>query len=432
MRFEIAGLIDATIGEQLQNFAISLGEQFPSQMPTITPDSWLVAFQMLKNAILKLRDKRPKVLFFDELPWFDTHKSGFISAFNNFWNSWASTRQDIKIVICGSSASWMINKVINNKGGLYNRVTRIIKLLPFNLFETELFLRRSGITLDRYSILQLYMCLGGIPHYLKEVKKGESVVQNIANICFTPESILRNEYQNLFPAFFDRSDRHYAIIKALSSKRTGLTRTQLIKKAKLSSGGTTTKIINELIESNFISKTIPFDRQEKDSIYRIEDEFILFYLKFMQGNKIDAKYWYQKASSPSWKIWSGYAFEAVCFKHISQIEQALGISGVYNQVSSWRQLYNGDGAQIDLLIDRSDRVINLIEVKFAPDEYTISKKYHKELISKIEVFRNKTKTRKSLFLTFITTFGLNKNPYALSSVQRELSIDDLFLPNHKF
>ncbi len=430
IKFELTGLNSASKRDQLENFIIALSKKFKTKINLNIPQSWLQAFELLKSYFEEIEDSKPKVIFLDEIPWLDSHKSSFLNAFGSLWNSWAINRPDIKIVICGSSASWMINKVITNRGGLYNRITRRIKLKPFSLYETEIFLRHNRISLDRYSILQLYMVMGGIPHYLKDVERGLSATQNIAKICFSEQGLLRDEYENLFPALFDYAERHYEVINSLSKQKIGLTRNQILETTKLSSGGTTSKVIRELVESDFVSQVIPFDRKEKDSIFRLSDEYILFYLKFMQRKRVglDENYWIQKMNTTSWRSWAGYAFEAICFKHLAQIKQALGISGIYSESSSWRVrgTHQAKGVQIDLLIDRKDQVINLIEIKYSIDQFTISKKYNEELREKLSVFREFTKTRKTLLLTFLTTYGLTQNQYAVSNVQQDLTMDILF------
>jgi len=322
----------------------------------------------------------------------------------------------------------MIRHVVNNKGGLHNRITRMIRLLPFNLKETEEYLQARKVNLDRYQILQLYMVMGGIPHYLKEIKKGESATQAIDRVCFTKDGLLTSEFNNLYHSLFDDAIRHLAIVRVLAKNNAGMTRNEIIEKTDLTSGGTITELLEELIESGFVRDWKPYDKKSKDTIYKLDDEFTHFHLKFManirsSGNGV----WQSFSSGQSWKSWSGVAFERVCLKHIPQLKKELGISGVYTEESAWRYLSgNEKGAQIDLLLDRRDKVINLCEMKYSESEFTIDKTYATTLENKRDVFRSQTKTKKSIFLTFVTTFGITNNEYAKRLIQNSITMNAMF------
>jgi hypothetical protein len=322
----------------------------------------------------------------------------------------------------------MIENVVNNKGGLHNRITRKIRLLPFNLQETEEFLQAWQVNLDRYQILQLYMIMGGIPHYLKEIHKGESSTQAIDRICFTKDGLLESEFKNLYHSLFDDVTRHLAVVRALASNNSGLSRGEIIVKAGLTSGGTITGLLEELIESGFVTAWQPYDKKSRDTIYKLADEFTHFYLKFMEGNRASGDgVWQSFSTGQSWKSWSGIAFERVCLKHIPQLKKALGIAGVHTEESAWRHLpKKGKGAQIDLLLDRKDFVINICEMKYSESEFVIDKGYASELENKRDVFKRETGTKKSLFLILVTTFGVKGNEYFTKLVQNSITMDSLF------
>ena len=430
--FEITGLNKASKAMQLENFAhvLNVRLQETARMPT-PPKSWLQAFFILRQYIENLKRKRKSVVFIDELPWIAKGKSGFLSALENFWNSWASKRNDIILVVCGSAASWMISKIIKSRGGLHNRITRRIRLLPFNLYETETYLRSRNIQLDRYSILQLYMVMGGIPHYLKEIKRGKSAVQNIDDICFSKDGLLLDEFKNLYEALFPKAERYISVIRALAEKPNGMTRNEIIKSCQLTSGGTTTKILESLEESGFIVKYLPIGKNLKLALYKLSDPYSAFYLKFIADSRMKGQgSWIKKSKSPSWKSWSGFSFERLCLAHIAQIKKALGISGVYTEESSWRGNTepDGKGAQIDLIIDRGDNVMNICEIKFSKNLFTINKTYAEGLRHKLFAFQQQTNSRKTLFLTMITTFGLVENLYSTSMVEQHIEMDALFEP----
>lgn len=424
--FYLTGIANVGLMPQLANFYAALVRYFPAYEDKPMPDNWFQVFQLLIKALEESSDTH-KILFFDELPWLDEPKSGFISALEHFWNSWASARRDVILVVCGSAASWMINNLINNKGGLHNRITHRIQLDPFTLAECETYLRQKGGAYSRYQIVQLYMVTGGIPFYLKSIHTGKSATQNINDLCFTPKGLLRNEFANLYASLFKNADKHVQIIEALAQKSKGMERLELLKLAKLSDGGSTTKILRELEESSFIKKYPAFGKSSRYVLYQLTDFYSLFYLKFIKNTSdLDKDYWLNAIDNPEIRAWSGYAFEQVCLYHLQQIKQALGIGGVQTRSSAWIGEANGQKAQIDLVIDRRDQVINLCEMKFSLSNFEIDKRYADELRSKINIFKSATKTQKAIFLTLITTFGLQSNSHSMDLVQNDLTLDVLF------
>jgi uncharacterized protein len=427
--FDITGIQHASNREQLENFSIVLDLYAKSVLPTKRPASWLEAFHQLILYLEKTAEKDKKqVIFFDELPWMAAHRSGFLNAFGFFWNSWA-VKNNVVVVICGSAASWMIQKVVHNKGGLYNRITKRIQLQPFTLLEAEQYLQKRGINLNRYQITELYQAMGGIPQYLKEIQKGESVAQNIDRICFDPSGTLSDEFKELYVSLFDEAENHIGVVRALSTKWAGLTRGEIIQITGISNGGGLTKTLEELIYSGFITEYTPFGRVKRETLFRLTDEYSLFYLKFIENFKKEGSgIWQSFHQTPTYRAWSGYAFESICLKHLSQIKKALGISGVFSTSSSFyhKGADGMAGCQIDLLIDRDDRVINLCEIKWATSEFIITKSYSADLRQKIALFKHYSTTKKQVFLTFISTFGLVQNEHSLGLVDKELTLDSLF------
>lgn len=425
---EFTGVQNATRKEQLTSFHFLLKRYSKVALDLPAPNNWLVAFHQLITVLETVPVKEKKILFFDELPWLATKKSGFLKALGFFWNNWAS-KQNIIVVICGSAASWMIQKIVKDKGGLHNRITRRINLKPFNLAETADFLKSKKLKLNRYHTILVYMIMGGIPHYLKEIKSGKSAIQNIDDICFSPDGLLADEFNNLYAALFEHSENHIAIIRALATKWKGLTRSAIIHLTKLADGGGTTKVLNELLYSGFITEYYPYGKKSRDKLYRLTDEYSLFYLNFIEKKKrnVDGK-WKALSQTSVFSAWSGYAFESLCIKHIQQIKKALEISGIYTESSSF--IFKGNdtlpGVQIDLLIDRNDQVINLCEMKFQRTSFSISKAYATQLRKKIMVFSEVSKTKKQLFLTMISTFGTEENVYSQELVDNDLTMDVLF------
>lgn len=428
MDFEMVGLKDGTKEQQLRNFAYSLKE-FQKNATLKVPTDWLHAFYQLKEYLEGLgTPERKKVVFIDELPWIATAKSDFLTGFSFFWNSYAS-KSNVVVIICGSATAWMIKRIINNKGGLHNRVTRKIALRPFSLVETEAYFKAKKFKFERYQILNLYMAMGGIPHYLDQVEGGKSAIQNIDEICFHPLGMLRTEFENLYSSLFKHPERYETVVKSLATSWKGLHRSEIIKKSKIKDGGGLTNLLKELEQSGFITSYVPFNKKRKDTLYRLTDNYSLFYLKFiapLATNQTTS--WQSLAQSQSWKSWSGYAFENICLQHIHSIKKALGITGVHTNEFSFYAKANEDekGAQIDLLIDRQDNVINLCEIKFYNDEMTINKAYSENLRNKERIFRRLSKTKKQLFITMITTYGVKENQHSLGLIDKVLDLNDLF------
>ena len=434
IRFELTGMQGASVRDQLVNFASALARAKGLDGGLQPPPTWQEAFGQLARHIESLRApaKGSKhVIFLDELPWLDTARAKFCPALEHFWNSWASKRRDLLLVVCGSAASWMVKNLVEARGGLHNRVTRKIRLLPFTLGETRAFLRSRGVNLTDYQTIELYMALGGVPHYLKMAEPGWSAAQIIDRTCFHPQGELRTEFENLYASLFDKPAEHLAIVKALAKKPGGRTRTELLAAAGLPSGGTATERLGELAESGFIQMSVPFGKREKDVVIRLADEFSLFHHAWIAplGRKsADEGHWLKQRGVPRWRAWSGSAFEGACLKHASRIKAALGIGGVQTTESPWRHTGSDavPGAQIDLLIDRADGTISICEMKFSEGPFTIDKAYAAELRQKRDTFRRITGTRKNLFLTMVTTFGVVENAYAKELVTHSVLADELF------
>lgn len=425
--YQLTGIANVETNQQLVNFHAALVRYFPHFEDRPVAADWFAAFQYLIQALEGMDEPGKKVLFLDELPWLDTPNSGFISALEHFWNSWASARSDVVLIVCGSAASWMINQLINNTGGLYNRVTHRVALEPFTLAECEAFFRAKSPGYDRYQLLQLYMVFGGIPFYLELIDPQKSAAQNINDLCFSPRGMLRNEFEKLYASLFKKADKHIAVIEALAQKAKGLRRDELLKAAGLPDGGNSTLVLREMEESNFIRKYNAFGKKKHSSFYQLADFYSLFYLRFIKHhNRMDEDFWIKGLDNPAVRAWSGYAFEQVCLNHLRQIKNALGIGSVQTQSSAWAGSDGAESAQIDLVIDRRDQVMNLCEMKFSVTPFTIDRQYAEDLRRKIGIFKASAKTTKAAWLTFITTFGLAPNAYAQSLVHQSLTMDALF------
>ena len=391
------------------------------------PLNWLDAFLLLEKFLQKIDDGSRQLVFLDELPWLDSPRSGFLRAFEGFWNTWGCHRKNLMVIVCGSANSWVLDKLINNHGGLYGRVTYEIKLPAFTLHECEEFYRSRQVKFSRYDIAQSYMIFGGIPYYLGYIDKELSLAQNVDRLFFSQNGVLKNEYDRLFESVFTNPEKTKTIVRLLYTRNSGFTRKEMAEKLGITDGGTLSNHLNALLSSDFIIKYIPFGFNKREEHYKLVDPFCLFYLHFVQNQaKINEKFWQQNITAQPVVSWRGYAFENVCFNHISQIKNALGISGIISSYSAWSKRDDDEeGTQIDLLIQRSDNVINMCEIKFVSEDFTVDKSYYRTLLSRPEKIKKIVSPKTSVHSTLITTFGLKHNEYsgAFTSV---ITMDDLF------
>ena len=426
--FDLAGLAKGNMQKQLINFSYSL--QQVSNQEFYVPNSWFEAFEQLIS-YLKTCDKKRKVIFIDEISWLDTHKSDFLMALEHFWNGWVCSKRDIMLIVCGSATSWIVNNLINNTGGLYNRITETIELYPFSLRETKMFLRSKNINYSNYQIAEIYMIMGGIPFYLDLLKQGCSVPQNIDNIFFNKKAILKIEFKRLFDSLFKHSENYIKFIEILAKNRYGLTRKEIIEKASMKSGNKITTILNNLEYSGFIrqySQQTKKSEKKTEVVYQLVDSFCLFYFRFMHNNNFrDEKFWTNTINTALHNAWAGLSFEIVCLLHIKEIKKKLEVLGVQSSEYAWRskQTEDSKGVQIDLLLDRADNIVNICEIKYANAKYTITKSEEEKLRERIEAYRQEVLPQKAIHLLMLTTFGIKQNKYS-GIVQNEVTLEDLF------
>ena len=413
--------------EQLRNFSKALRKYSGRKMPEFA--DWYEAFDALEEYLGSLPQDRKKVIFIDEMPWMDSSRSNFVSALENFWNGWANSQYNIVLVATGSATSWMVDKLLMNRGGLHNRITRRLYLSPFTLHETEEYLKNRHTTWDRYEMLQCYMLTGGVPFYLDLIEPRETLARNIDRLCYEEDGALGKEFDELYNAVFPNAETYISVVRLLSEHKNGMTRKEIGEKLGLN-GTNLSRIIKNLEKCNFIGKRAQFGNKKNEAIYRLIDFYTLFYFKFIENNlSLDKMWWTHHLDSGSINAWRGLTFEIICMEHHRQIKQALGISGMATSVSTWRcypdAKNNLPGAQIDMIIERADRMIHLCEMKFSQKAYNISSEYEQKLRDRMWLFDTKTKNSKPLVHTFVTTFGLGEGRHH-SIVHSEVTMDDLF------
>ncbi|MCW5589674.1 MAG: AAA family ATPase [Legionellales bacterium] len=426
--FHATGLQKGNLKAQLTKFSEAISDQFFDGTAIEVPTSWSRAFRILHKQISKATEK--VVIFLDELPWMATKKSGLLQEIDYYWNHYWSKSSNIILIVCGSSASWLIKKIIYNKGGLHNRITSQIKLAPFDLSETRAYLQSRKVKLNNRHIVSVYMALGGIPYYLRYVEPGLSAEQNIQKIFFDREAPLKEEFSKLFDSLFENANAYIEIVSLIAKKTQGMSRSEIKSNTLLSSGGgRLSKRLGELCETGFIEEYIPWGK-DRGEYYKLIDEFCLFYFHWLHSKqkRFTQEHWLTQSQRPAYYAWSGYAYEAICMKHSKQIINALNIK-TSSAIGSWifkprKELESG--AQIDLIIDRNDSAITLCEIKYTEKMFVIDKSYAKTLQHKVEVFREKTKTSKQLFMAMITANGLKSNAYSNRLIDAVVTLDDLF------
>ena len=435
LTFRITGKEDAKMRQQLAFFANAMSDFFGENS---TYSNWTEAFRVLSKVIERMPEG-PKIIFIDELPWLDTPKSGFVGDLEQFWNNWAYYRNDIKLIVCGSATSWMLNNIINSRSGLHNRVSHKILVSPFTLKETEQYFQSRGFVYEQQEIIDCYMAFGGVAYYLSLFEEDKSVAENIETLCFTKGGNLIGEFERLYKSIFKKADNHLAVINALNSSGKGLTRTDIIKSTDLPNNGNLSVVLNELEECEFIRSYIPFGKSKKDKMYQLTDMFSIFHLRFICGKSTFPEgYWTKLQNTPEHNTWCGYAFEMVCLHHTKQIIDSLGISGMIYTICSWayrpQKAITEDpeadddlktGAQIDLLIDRADKTVTICEIKYCNTEYVITKDYDQRVQNRIRTFKKATGTNKTVVTAFITPQGLYNNMYSRRA-GRQVTGKDLF------
>lgn len=424
--FRYVGAHGMTTRRQLRNFAHVLGSYSKQKYDF---KDWDEAFYALEDYLTELPADRKIIVFIDEMPWMDSGRSNFVSALENFWNGWAMTRRNIMLIATGSATSWMRDKLVANKGGLHARITARIHISPFTLQETEQYLERRNIEWDRYHITQAYMLLGGVPFYYSLLSPTLSLVQNIDELFFGNDATLKTEFDELYTALFNNTDQYLAVVKLLSDSKRGLTCTEIAKSLNFN-GGKISSIIKNLERSDIIEQWRQFGNKKRGTVYRLTDFYTLFFYKFVESNHSkDASWWSNNLNSRSIESWMGNSFELVCMKHHAQIKEALGIRGMSTEMSTWQVLPNEtdstQGAQIDMIIERADRIIHLCEMKFSQDVYHITKEYDKHIRERVGLFKYVTGTKKTVVNTFVTTYGVANGKYS-SIVHSNVVLDDLF------
>lgn len=424
--FKMTGVIEGSLKDQFTAFADAMSD-YGYDMPE-KPDDWMKAFILLKNALKpKVNSGERCVIFIDELPAMDAENSNVAGAVGYFWNNWASQYDNIVFIICGSATSWMITNVIDSKGGLHDRITIEMPIHPFTLNETELYLKDKQFVWNRQMTLQAYMVFGGIPYYLSLLDREESLVQNVDRLFFSQDMQMRREFRRLFNTLYKNPDRYIDIIKALGKSRSGLTREEIAGALKGANNGHLGRQLEDLVCCDLIRKNIVREKKikRKDAIYQLCDFFSIFYLTFIDKAEVEQQYWAHHINTPEVNAWMGLAYERICMAHIGQIKHSLRIDAISTLTYSWRSKTTTPAAQIDIIIERADKIVNICEVKYSQDEYHLDKEEYEKICKRKNNFLQETGLRHAPWLTMITTEGIAKGKYT-EMIQSQVRLDDLF------
>ena len=425
--FKMTGVIEGSLNDQFTAFADAMSDY--GYAMTERPKDWMAAFIMLKNALKEVVVRQePCVIFIDELPAMDAENSNVAGALGYFWNSWTSLFPNVMLIICGSATSWMITNVIDSKGGLHDRLTEEMPIHPFTLNEVEKYLVANGFMWNRSMVVQAYMVFGGIPYYFSLLDKNESLVQNIDRLFFSRDTMMRREFRRLFSTLYKNPDRYINIIKVLSKSRQGMTREELAKALKCANNGHLGDKLEDLTFCDLIRKNLVREKaiKQKDAIYQLSDFFCQFYLTFIDRAETEQNYWSHHINTPEVNTWMGLAYERICMAHIDQIKQALRIDAISTRTYSWRSKQTTPAAQIDIVIERADQIVNICEVKYSQDEYHLTKDEYDKISNRKRAFIEETGLRHTPWTTLISTLGVAKGQYA-DMIQSQVTMDDLFM-----
>lgn len=425
--FITSGVIEGGKEEQMSSFATSLKQYGGIETPI--PNDWMEAFESLRMILERqMGGRSSRIVFIDELPCFDTNGSKFVMALGHFWNTYASKHSDVKLIVCGSATSWMVKNIIDNHGGLHNRITHEMHLRPFTLSQTEDYLTAAGFNWDRLLVAQCYMIMGGIPYYLSLLKPQESLAQNVDRLFFSPDGEMKREFNRLFGSLFKSPQKYIRVIELLATAKKGLTRTQIAEKLGKESGGGLTEMLRNLQYCDFIRLYNVKENKikEKNGIYQLIDFFTIFYIMHGSKKTTDSHYWSNMLLTSTVNTWLGLSFERLAMTHMENVKHALGIDGIHTEYYSWRSKNSSNGAQIDIVIERTDKNTNICEVKYSENEYVITKSDNESMKRKIADFKEETCMRGGVIPTYITTYGLKSNTYS-SGVLAQLTLNDLFV-----
>ena len=428
--FHVVGISNGRMRDQLGAFRSAINNHGGNRKKAYS--GWQEAFSDLMELLSSDSVQRDplsgkRVVFFDELPWLDTQKSDFFTWFEHFWNSWGHAQSDLILIACGSASSWIQRKLCKNKAGFYRRVTQEINLQPFTLGECERYCNdflRLGWT--RKQAIEAYMIFGGIPQYYRSLRPELSLAANIDLLCLSQTGPLHDEFSAVMSSIFKVPAPYEAVLETIAQRRGSVSRAELNQNKKLPSDKSLTKILRDLTTCGFIREFRMTPQNRYGLLYQLTDPFVRFHFDIIEPRSVQR--WVDYVGTPSHAAWAGYAFELVCLLHVRQIKRALGIENVVSSDYAWESSGGTSrGAQVDLVIDRKDDLVELCEMKYCRGEFEIDTAYANKLLNKAEAFRREhPRYHKAIHIVMVTLLGVAHNAQYREVVASEVRGEDLF------
>ncbi len=426
--FRAVGLEKGTTKQQLKSFGqrlIEYGDDIKQ-----TPENWFEAFSRLDKILSGESIRRSlngkKIVFLDEFPWFATKKSDFLVAFEDYWNRRGTQDGDLLFIICGSATSWIIKNVIKNTGNMFQRVTKKICVEPFTLAETELFFKDREFDWSREQIAECQMIFGGLPFFFDLMNTSQSLVKNINRLLFDKDALFGDETKKLLDATLSESPIYEKILSKLAFARYGIKKSELQVEIA-APNGTYGRAVQDLVDCGYV---IEYKKkyEEYNPLYiQLVDPFLLFHYHYLSKEKRIDSYEDLIGNIGRYDNWRGTAFEILCLNNTASIKSALGIRGVKTECYPW---YNStdkknERVQIDMVIERADKITNLCEIKYTNKPFVIDASYEQELIKKRDIFKEKTGTSQALKVIIISAAGVSGTRYT-SYISDIITLDDIF------
>lgn len=358
------GITDA---HQLSDFCSQISHQFNA--PKAIYQDWRDAFWAVGERV----QNGKTLLFFDELSWMGGQSPTFLAQLKSFWDNRLSKNPELVFVVCSSASSWIQKNVLSSTG-FVGRISFNLTLRELSLAECNQFWPKHVSAYEKFKWLSV---TGGIPKYLEEMNPKESAENNIKALCFTEGALLVNEFQRIFSDLFMRESPFYeSIINILASgpKDQSEIQQQISQAHGKQLYGRVPEYLWELTEAGFISRDYTWhlsaDRESRLSKYRLQDNYLRFYSKYIKKNlqRINRGAFHPKSLSalPEWHAMIGFQFENLVLNNRNTIQRLLGIQAdeiTYDNPYFQNKTLRAAGCQIDYMIQTRHNTLYICEIK---------------------------------------------------------------------
>jgi AAA+ ATPase superfamily predicted ATPase len=347
--------------KQIKNFLFQLSAQSNIREKNIS--DWPDALILLRT----LTQDGQWIIILDEFQWMANYQNELVSVIKMIWEKYLSQNPDLTLILCGSIASFMKSKVLKSSA-LYGRTDYELNLHELNLSEISEFFPGKGSD----EVIDTAMLVGGIPKYLELISEYPSLYDALEPLAFSQDGFFKTEYDRLFASHFGKKPIFMKIIQTLATNPYGLTTGKLAKEMQVASGGTLCHQLDDLESAGFLHSIIPFDKPEGSKLrkYILMDAYVRFYHSIIRGSMKETTppntQFHAIMSSPRYAAWAGMAFEFLCMRHHKEISRILGFHGIPYTAGPFfqRKTLDTPGVQIDLLFERSDKILVLCEMKY--------------------------------------------------------------------